>query len=329
MSIKRDIVDIYCKYIEKEFNCKTSEEILGKRYIIGKQFGVGNLSRMKIEDGIEISIFHMHKADTHFDNSICKDNILEISYCYNGISKIKTLPQNKEYTFKKEQTCIYKALNDVEYFKFKYDNCKTMSIHVDFSIIKNVINPIWEDKMITDWENNINEIFKEDILIVEKASDKIKKIAEQIENMSINNILDYINLKLKTIEFLSTFFKEKFNEKILRNLNKQETEVIINAREIINKNLQNPPSVKELACNLNISIYKLQEEFKNIIGCTVYEYIKKLRIKKAENLLKNTNMSILEIANEVGYENPSKFASAFKVYNNTTPLKYRKLNITK
>ncbi|CDI48974.1 transcriptional regulatory protein [Clostridium tetani 12124569] len=73
----------------------------------------------------------------------------------------------------------------------------------------------------------------------------------------------------------------------------------------------------------------MQEEFKNVIGCTVYEYIKKVRMEKAKYLLKSTNMSVLEIANEIGYENPSKFANAFKEYNNVTPLKYRKLNITK
>ncbi|RXI38528.1 AraC family transcriptional regulator [Clostridium tetani] len=326
LDIKKDTVNSYCKYIEKEFDCKTSEEILGKKYIIAKQFGIGNLSRMKIEDGIEISIFHMYKADTHFDNRMYKDDILEISYCYSGIGEIITLPQNKKYIFKKGQICIYKSLNDVDYFKFKYDNCKTMSIHMDFSIIKNVINPIWEDKMITDWENHINEIFKDDTLIIERATDKIRKIAEQIENIPIKNMLDYINLKLKTIELLSTFFKDKFNKK---NLNKQETEIIVNAKETINKNLQRVPSVKELACNLNISIYKLQEEFKNVIGCTVYEYIKKVRIEKAKYLLKSTNMSVLQIANEIGYENPSKFANTFKEYNNVTPLKYRKLNITK
>lgn len=162
---------------------------------------------MKIEDGIEISIFHMYKADPHFDNRMYRDDILEISYCYGGIGEIRILPQNKEYIFKKGQICIYKSLNSVDYFKFKYDNCKTMSIHMDFSIIKNVLNPIWEDKMITDWENHINEIFKEDMLIIERTSDKIRKIAEQIENISINNMLDYINLKLKTTEFLSTFLK--------------------------------------------------------------------------------------------------------------------------
>nr|WP_291580573.1 AraC family transcriptional regulator [Clostridium sp. UBA6640] len=329
MGVERDIIDRYCTYIEEEFSCKTSEEILGKKYIIGEQFGMGNFSRMKIENGLELSRFYMYKVDIDFDNSSSKDDILEISYCYSGTGELITFPHKKEYAFKKGQTCIYKALNDVDYFKFKYDNCKTISIHMNFNTIKNVINPIWEDKIIIDWQNHINEIFKGEILIIENASRDMKKIAAEIDNMSINNMLDYMKLKLKIMEFLATFFGEKCNKKSLGDSAKKETEIIIASKEIISKNLQNTPSVKELACNLNISVYKLQEEFKKITGYTVYEYIKKLRIEKGKGLLKNTDMSVLEIANEVGYENPSKFASVFKQYNKMTPLKYRKLNMNK
>ncbi|WP_027626125.1 helix-turn-helix domain-containing protein [Clostridium lundense] len=329
LGVEKDIIDRYCKYIEEEFGCKTSDEILGKKYIIGEKFGMGNFSRMKIEDGVELSIFHMYKADTHFDNSIYEDDILEISYCYSGTGEIMTFPHKKKYAFKEGQICIYKGLNDVDYFKFKYDNCKTVSVHMNFNTIKNVINPIWEDKIIIDWQNNINEIFKGDILVIENASCEIKKIAEEIDSMVVNNMLDYMKLKLKVMELLATFFGEKCNKKSLKDSTKKETEIIIASKEIISKSLQNTPSVKELASSLDISIYKLQEEFKNITGDTVYEYIKKLRIEKGKQLLKNTDMTILEVANEIGYENPSKFASVFKQYNDITPLKYRKLNISK
>ncbi|RDY23308.1 helix-turn-helix domain-containing protein [Romboutsia maritimum] len=329
MNGKQDIVDMYYKYIEQELSCRTSEELLGKKYVISKKFGVGNFYRMKIEDGLEISTLKISKTDMYFQNRKHNDDILEIGYCYSGCVKIFSSPQNKEYTLKEGDVFLYKALNDVEYFKFIYNNCQTISIHINLKNIKNVINPIWENRIITDWNKYTNNIFKEDILIIEKASLKIKELAKEIDSISVDNIMGYMKLKLKTIEFLDIFFQEKFKEKKATNLKqyKTETEIVIKAKEIIEANFQNIPSVKELASYLNISIYKLQEEFKNITGDTVYEYIKKVRIEKSKYLLKSTEMSILEIANEIGYENPSKFSSLFKRYNNITPLKYRKLNI--
>ncbi|NFA60318.1 AraC family transcriptional regulator [Clostridium sporogenes] len=326
MKTKKTVGDMYDEYIKEEFKCKTSDELLGKKYVIGKQFGVGDYSRMKIEDGLEISKFNMCSANMYFDNKGYKDDILEIGYCYSGTTKILTLPSNKEYMFKEGQIFFYKTLNNVEYFEFKYDKCKTISICMHFNTIKNAVNPIWEDKAIMDWETQMNNIFKEDILIIEKASYDIKKIAEEINKIPIDNMMGYMKLKLKTIEFLTSFFEGNSNGKLIQNQGDEEKESIIRAKKIISKNLQNPPCLKELASDLNMSLYKLQRAFKNITGDTVYEYIKKLRIEKAKYLLKSTDMSILEIANEIGYENPSKFSKAFKSYNNINPLKYRKLN---
>ncbi len=326
LEIKKDIVDIYYKHVEAKYCCKTSDELLGKKYVIGKQFGVGNFSRMRIEDGLEISKIDIdYKMEMAFNNREFDGDILELGYCYNGNMKIFSMPDNKKYTLEAGNMFIYKALNDVDYFKFRHNKCKIISIQMNFNTIKSAINPIWEDKVIIDWEENINNIFKENILVIEKASYDIKKIAEQIEFISIKDIMSYMNLKLKTIEFLATVLEEKSNKRVLENSKDRETEIVTMAKEIINKNLQNSPSVKELADSLNISLYKLQEGFKNVTGYTVYEYIQKLKIEKAKYLLKNTNMSIIEIANEVGYENPSKFANLFKRYNNITPSKYRKL----
>lgn len=325
---KKDIVDMYYNHIEKEFNCKISDQLLGKRYVIGQEFVIGNFSRMKIEEGLEISKFKVNKTDLYFDNRKHKEDILELGYCYSGHSKILCLPQNKEYILKAGDRFIYKIPNDVEKFKFTYDNCKTISIHMNLNTIRNVINPIWENKIIEDWHNNINNIFKGDILIIEKASYQIKKIAEQIDSISIDNIIGYMKLKLKTIELLETLFQENANEKILNNQKSQEKEIVTKGQDIINRNVDKQLSVKSIATRLNISLYKLQEAFKNITGATVYEYIKKVKIERAKYLLENTDMSVLEIVNEIGYENPSKFSSLFKKYNGITPLKYRKLNMS-
>lgn len=327
MDIKKDIVDMYYKYIEGQFNCKISDELLGKKYIIEQQFVKGDFSRMKVEEGLEISKFKVNNTELCFDNRKYEDDILEVGYCYSGDSKILALPSNKEYILKEGDIFTYKTPNDVEDFKFIYKNCKTMSIHMNFNTIKNVVNPIWEDKIIEDWQENINHIFKEDILIIEKASYEMKKIAEEIYSISTDNIMGYMKLKLKTIEFLDVFFRENSNEKNLNNKRVWEQEIVIKGEEIISKNIGKQLSVNKIANVLNISSYKLQEAFKNITGNTVYEYIKKAKLQRAKDLLKTTDMSVLEIANEIGYENPSKFSSQFKKYNNICPLKYRKLNI--
>lgn len=80
MKIKGDILDRYFKYIEKKYCYKTLDELLGKKYVIRKQFGKGSFTRMKIEDGLEISNLEIDKMNMDFDNK-GYDDILEVGYC--------------------------------------------------------------------------------------------------------------------------------------------------------------------------------------------------------------------------------------------------------
>lgn len=72
----------------------------------------------------------------------------------------------------------------------------------------------------------------------------------------------------------------------------------------------------------NISYYS--EWFKNKMNMTVTEYIRFLRIKKAKEFLTDSNLSILEIAQMVGYEYNSSFTRVFKEYEKMSPTEFRK-----
>ena len=54
------------------------------------------------------------------------------------------------------------------------------------------------------------------------------------------------------------------------------------------------------------------------------EYVRKLRIKKAKELLKRTNKTIEEISNEVGWESAKRFRDVFKEFEGISPNEYRK-----
>lgn len=64
--------------------------------------------------------------------------------------------------------------------------------------------------------------------------------------------------------------------------------------------------------------------FKAIYGDSLYAFLKTYRLQTSSELLRTTDKSILEIALDIGYENPSKFISAFKKQFGITPAQYRK-----
>lgn len=65
--------------------------------------------------------------------------------------------------------------------------------------------------------------------------------------------------------------------------------------------------------------------FKSQIGCTIHEYITNLRINTAKKMIRNSEKSLHEIANEVGYNNYSYFGKIFRRKNGISPNEYAKL----
>lgn len=100
------------------------------------------------------------------------------------------------------------------------------------------------------------------------------------------------------------------------------------AKDYIELNYSTDISVKSIADKLNISLSHLHRIFSNKFGFSPGKYITKLRIDRACFLLKNTNLSISDISNSVGFENQLYFSNVFKKSKNVSPSIYRKNNIS-
>lgn len=96
-----------------------------------------------------------------------------------------------------------------------------------------------------------------------------------------------------------------------------------NVLNYIKRNCSKKLSLKALAnkCSYNPSYFS--RLFKEYTGHTFMEYLKRVRMEKAVDLVSNSDMDILNIAYAVGYSEKSKFFKHFKAYTGTTPLKLR------
>jgi AraC-like DNA-binding protein len=83
------------------------------------------------------------------------------------------------------------------------------------------------------------------------------------------------------------------------------------------------PSVQYFSDKLFISANYLNDMLKNLTGQTTQQHIHSQVIEKAKELLSTTNLSVSEIAYQLGFEYPQSFNKLFKNKTNTTPLEFR------
>ncbi len=131
----------------------------------------------------------------------------------------------------------------------------------------------------------------------------IQKITKKNDNLhSIrceHNVIEFIIHRLSMMDMVD----EEIDEESLHLAKK--------AKEQLLKDCISPPSIQELAhlCATNES--KLKKVFKRVYNSTIYGYIQKLRLQKADYLLKDKLLTIGEVAKEVGYKHQGHFSKLF------------------
>lgn len=107
---------------------------------------------------------------------------------------------------------------------------------------------------------------------------------------------------------------------------KGQRRVVTETVNRINLNLQEGCTVEQLAEQAGVSPSSLKKYFNLVYGCPISEYVRGRRIEQACLFLKETDRSVREIAEKVGYVHQGKFGGVFKKYTGYTPLEYRRMN---
>lgn len=144
-----------------------------------------------------------------------------------------------------------------------------------------------------------------DLRIIKATVNNLLKRTKQIQelNKDNNHLQQGIKQKLKDEETYNLFTKFV---------------------DLVEKNLSNPNfSVDFLCTEIGLNRTKLYSTIKDITDMTLGQYILKLRLDRAANLLRTTNKTVTEVVFSVGIESPSYFTKAFKAQFGVSPSDFK------
>jgi AraC family transcriptional regulator, transcriptional activator of the genes for pyochelin and ferripyochelin receptors len=151
----------------------------------------------------------------------------------------------------------------------------------------------------------------------------MKTVLWQILNAPYQGIIQQIYLESKTLELfvlqLAQWLEAEKGKQKRINLKAHEIDKIHQAKEILISNQAEPPTILNLAQQVEIHHMKLKQGFKEIFGMTLFDYLYNYRMEIAKNLLLENKMNVTQVASTVGYSNSSQFAAAFKRKFGITP----------
>jgi AraC-like DNA-binding protein len=110
-------------------------------------------------------------------------------------------------------------------------------------------------------------------------------------------------------------------------IRQSELDRIHQAKEILLQDIENPPSLLELAHRVGLNDYKLKSLFRQVFGTTVFGYLHQQRMQRAHHLLQTSDLTVTEVANLVGYTSLSAFSTAFKKFYRISPSHLRAMGL--
>ena len=200
-----------------------------------------------------------------------------------------------------------------------------LSVHPDFFWNTSLANTI---KQYDFFDYSVSEALfvagKEESIInaiianiQQECHANIDRFTKQIIVSQVESLLSYSE-RFYNRQFIT---REKTNHQTLERLEKILIDYF-NADDLISKGL---PTVKYVADTLNVSPKYLSNLLKILTGQNTQQHIHGKLIEKAKEKLSTTNLSVSEIAYELGFEHSQSFSKLFKTKANISPLEFRTL----
>jgi AraC-like DNA-binding protein len=153
-------------------------------------------------------------------------------------------------------------------------------------------------------------------LIMEPLDGEYKQLMRELIEADFHNPVYYTIVENRVMRLIEKFFTNMYQRAgklpTYRIDNTDVYKMMEVETELIKDYSKPAPTIENLSEKFGLGISKLKRQFRLVYGSPVYEYFQKYRMEMAKKLLLSGEYSIKEIGYQLGYQNLSNFARAFK-----------------
>lgn len=151
---------------------------------------------------------------------------------------------------------------------------------------------------------------------------------QQIISCPYQGLTKRLYLESKVWELMALLIEQMTDPPVDRShryaLKTDDVDRIHHAKEILQQQLHNPPSLIELARQVGLNDCTLKRGFRQVLGTTAFGYLHRYRLERARHLLETGEMNVAEVAQSVGFADRSYFSAAFRKQFGCNPGVYRR-----
>jgi len=136
----------------------------------------------------------------------------------------------------------------------------------------------------------------------------------------------YYKIKILELMLFLSAYKIKSEDTGKRAVSPFRAELAKNVAKYLAENMDEKITLEQASNKFHASATAIKTSFRSVYGVSFYAYIKTQKMESAAYMLEYTSKTVGEIASEHGYDNPGKFANAFRSVKGVSPTEYRARN---
>ena len=286
-----------------------------------KNIAIGSIQNHQVDDGIVfLKLSNDNSTELIFKHNIDKKHI-QFHFCVKGFSKFQF--NDGRYAFpvsSNNSILLYNPVQELPINALLNPNSLVISILISIKKFHSLFSNQADQISFLNKDNIGNKFYKE-----KKLEPMMSVVLNQMVQLSVHESMHNLYLRAKVFELMSFYFNRS-NEMDIEQcpflVDDKNIKKIRLAKEIIISRMIEPPSLIDLASEVEISLKKLKEGFKQVYGASVFVFLLDYKMQVSKTLLSSGNYNVNEVALKVGYSTATHFINAFKKKFGTTPKKY-------
>ncbi|MDB9899674.1 AraC family transcriptional regulator [Flavobacteriaceae bacterium] len=280
-----------------------------------------NASRMTIEEGFYVLRFQNDTDEVTREVREINSSFIQFHFCMKGQGDFLFNTGNYVFNVKEEHSILlYNPQRDLPIDLKLQPNTWIIGVVISIKKFHSLFSQDADHIHFLSPENSTKKYYDNG-----NINPSMAVVLSQILSSNIHESMKALYLKGKVYELLSLYFNKNEDTDIEQCpflIDEDNVRKIRLAKEIILKNMSEPPSLQELSEEIGLSLNKLKEGFKQLYGDTVFGYLLNHKMEEARRMLASTNYNVNEVGLRIGYSTSSHFIAAFKKKYGTTPKKY-------
>lgn len=274
-----------------------------------------------IESGFFILKFNNESDENQTFKREVNSNFIQFHFCVKGSAVFGFNQGNYVLPIKEENSLLlYNPQQDLPISLSLQKHSWLLSILLPINKFHGLFSTEASYITFLSEENKDRKYYKEG-----KISPSIAIVLNQLMNYNLHPSIKPLYFKGKAYELLSLYFNRPADADVEQCpflADEDNVSKIKKAKEIIISRMAEPPTLQELADEINLPLNRLKEGFKQIYGDSVFSFLFDYKMEVARQLLATGAHNVNEVGLKVGYSGSSHFISAFKKKFGTTPKKF-------